>query len=66
MLKLGEGAGLIGSTHIPFADMDNEKVAALLDEFLHVNRLDGYPGEGHLAPRRSKRYPPPPHRVRGL
>jgi hypothetical protein len=29
-------------THIPFADMDNEKVAALLDTFLNKARLDGY------------------------
>jgi hypothetical protein len=44
VLKLGEDAGLIGSTHIPFADMDNDKVAALLDEFLNTNGLDRYAG----------------------
>lgn len=42
VLKLGDDAGLKGSTHIPFADMDNDKVAALLDKFLKKNRLDGY------------------------
>jgi len=38
---LGE-VGLKGSTHIPFADMDNDKVAALLDTFLKAAKLDGY------------------------
>jgi len=42
VLKLGDDAGLKGSTHIPFADMDNEKVAALLDKFLKQAKLDGY------------------------
>ena len=42
VLMLGDDAGLKGSTHIPFADMDNEKVAALLDEFLKKAKLDGY------------------------
>ena len=42
VLMLGDDAGLKGSTHIPFADMDNEKVAALLDDFLKKNELDGY------------------------
>lgn len=42
VLKLGEDAGLPGSTHIAFADMDNDKVAELLDEFLARNELDGY------------------------
>lgn len=41
VLMLGE-VGLKGSTHSAFADMDNEKVADLLDEFLHKNGLDGY------------------------
>jgi hypothetical protein len=44
VLMLGDDAGLKGSTHIPFADMDNEKVAALLDEFLKKSKLDGYQG----------------------
>ncbi len=39
---LGDDAGLKGSTHIPFADMDNDKVAALLDAFLKKAGLDGY------------------------
>jgi hypothetical protein len=42
VLMLGDDAGLKGSTHIPFADMDNEKVAALLDAFLNKAKLDGY------------------------
>lgn len=42
VLVLGRDAGLWGSTHIPFADLDNEKVAKLLDRFLKQNRLDGY------------------------
>jgi len=42
VLMLGDDAGLKGSTHIPFADLDNAKVAGLLDAFLHRNGLDGY------------------------
>jgi hypothetical protein len=42
VLMLGDDAGLKGSTHIPFADMDNDKVAALLDVFLKKAQLDGY------------------------
>ena len=42
VLKLGEDAGLWGSTHVSFADMDNHKVAELLDDFLARNELDGY------------------------
>jgi hypothetical protein len=42
VLMLGDDAGLKGSTHIPFADMDNVKVAALLDRFLAGAGLDGY------------------------
>jgi hypothetical protein len=44
VLMLGDDAGLKGSTHIPFADMDNEKVAALLDTFLRKAQLDAYQG----------------------
>jgi hypothetical protein len=44
VLMLGE-AGLKGSSHIPFADMDNEKVASLLDRFLAENELNGYAEE---------------------
>ncbi len=40
VLKLGEDAGLLGSTHIPFADRDNDKVAGLLDRLLKENGLD--------------------------
>jgi hypothetical protein len=42
VLMLGDDAGLKGSTHIPFMDMDNDKVAALLDKYLQTNGLDGY------------------------
>ncbi|KAK1759144.1 hypothetical protein QBC47DRAFT_397958 [Echria macrotheca] len=42
VLMLGDDAGLKGSTHIAFADMDNDKVAGLLDKFLAKNDLDGY------------------------
>lgn len=42
VLLLGKDAGLKGSTHIAFADMDNDKVAGLLDKFLRKNRLDHY------------------------
>ncbi|PSN68184.1 alpha/beta-hydrolase [Corynespora cassiicola Philippines] len=42
VLKLGEDTNLKGSTHIPFADLNNKKVAKLLDEFLEDNELDVY------------------------
>jgi hypothetical protein len=42
VLMLGDDAGLKGSTHIPFADMNNDKVAALFDAFLQQAGLDGY------------------------
>ncbi len=42
VLNLGNDAGLKGSTHLPFADMDNEKVADLMDGYLSENGLDGY------------------------
>jgi hypothetical protein len=45
VVRLAEDKGLKGSTHIAFADMDNEKVAGLLDEFLEGNGLDGYEEE---------------------
>lgn len=35
-------AGLVGNTHIPFADMNNVEVADLLSEFLDANGLDAY------------------------
>ena len=40
VVQLKEDAGLVGNTHIPFADMNNDKVAGLLDNFLHENQLD--------------------------
>ncbi len=42
VLKLAEDAGLKGSTHIPFMDMDNDKVASLLFKVLKKNKLDSY------------------------
>ncbi|MBY0562497.1 alpha/beta fold hydrolase [Hyphomicrobium sp.] len=42
VLKLGDDAGLKGSTHIPFMDMDNDKVADLLFKLLKKNKLDDY------------------------
>ncbi len=41
VVMLGE-VGLKGSSHIPMADMDNDKLAGLLDQFLEKNKLDGY------------------------
>jgi hypothetical protein len=50
VLKLGDpvstgGAGLTGSTHIPFMDMDNDKVAGLLFKLLKKANLDSYAGD---------------------
>jgi hypothetical protein len=42
VLKLSEDAGLQGNTHIPFTDMNNVKVAELLDDALEKNGLDEY------------------------
>jgi hypothetical protein len=54
VVKLGDpksagGEGLTGSTHIPFADMDNDKVADLLFKNFKKNKLDGYAdkNDGH-------------------
>ena len=33
-------AGLVGNTHIPFADLNNVAVADLLSDFLHEHGLD--------------------------
>jgi hypothetical protein len=41
LLMLAE-VGLNGSTHSPFADMDNQKIAALADKLLEENCLDEY------------------------
>lgn len=46
VVMLGE-LGLKGSTHIPFADLDNGRVAGLLEGWLGEAGLDGYvDGEG--------------------
>jgi hypothetical protein len=42
VVMLGEHPGLKGSTHIPFADLSNARVAALLDGFLAKAGLDAY------------------------
>jgi hypothetical protein len=42
VVKLAEDEGLIGSTHIAFMDMDNDKVANLLFKNLKKAKLDGY------------------------
>jgi hypothetical protein len=42
VVKLGEIPGFEGSTHIPFADMHNDKIAGLLFKFLKKAKLDGY------------------------
>lgn len=43
VIKLGNLRGFEGSTHIPFADMHNDKLAGLLDNYLKKAGLDGYP-----------------------
>lgn len=53
VLMLGDDAGLKGSTHIPFADMDNAKFAGLLDKFLERNRLVGYVDDGKRRRKKS-------------
>ncbi|HEX5049286.1 MAG TPA: hypothetical protein VFX89_19395, partial [Gammaproteobacteria bacterium] len=35
-------AGLVGNTHLPFADLNNVQVADLLSKFLRENGLDAY------------------------
>lgn len=42
VVMLGDEFGLKGSSHIPFADMDNDKVGALFEGFLQQNGLDSY------------------------
>jgi hypothetical protein len=39
-------AGLRGNTHIPFADLNNRKVAEELSKWLHRKGLDDYAGKG--------------------
>ena len=41
LLMLRE-AGLVGNTHIPFADLNHVEVADRLSAFLSANDLDGY------------------------
>ena len=43
-LLMLDDAGLIGNTHIPFADMNNVEVADLLSEYLAEKGLDGRDG----------------------
>lgn len=42
VILLGEDKGLKGTTHIAFADLDNDKVADLLDDYLRENKLNRY------------------------
>ncbi|KAI1478956.1 hypothetical protein K445DRAFT_348261 [Daldinia sp. EC12] len=42
---LSKDGGLSGNTHSAFADMNNDEVADLLDEFLEDNGLDAYKDE---------------------
>lgn len=42
VLKLGEVEGMRGNTHSAFADLNNEKVADLVDELLSENGLDSW------------------------
>ena len=42
VILLGDDRGLKGTTHIPFADLNNDEVADLLDDFLRANGLDQY------------------------
>ncbi|GAB1313738.1 hypothetical protein MFIFM68171_03948 [Madurella fahalii] len=42
VIMLAEDKGLKGTTHIAFADLHNEKVADLLDDFLKENKLNRY------------------------
>ncbi|KAF2746770.1 hypothetical protein M011DRAFT_494892 [Sporormia fimetaria CBS 119925] len=46
VVKLGDIEGLQGSTHSPFADLSNARVAELLDEFLEANGLAEYEDGG--------------------
>ncbi|KAG9241058.1 hypothetical protein BJ878DRAFT_251452 [Calycina marina] len=41
VLKLGEVPGMSGTTHSAFADVNNEKVADVLDDLLKENGSDG-------------------------
>lgn len=42
VLKFGDDLGLKGSTHMPFADLNNVKAAEQLDDLLAINGLDEY------------------------
>jgi hypothetical protein len=46
VVKLGDIPGFEGSTHIPFADMHNDKIAGLLFKTLRSVRLDRYARSG--------------------
>ena len=43
---LRNNASLKSSTHILLADIDKDKVAALLDKFQEKNKLNCYAGDG--------------------
>lgn len=42
VVKLGELPAFRGSSHVPFADMNNEETAKFLDRFLEEHGLAGY------------------------
>lgn len=46
VIKLGDLPGFQGNTHIPFMDMNNDKVADMLFKVLKKNKLDSYQRKG--------------------
>jgi hypothetical protein len=42
VLMLEQDLGIKGASHIPFADMDNARIAGFLEKFLQKNGLDSY------------------------
>lgn len=44
VVMLADDPSLKGSTHVPFADLHNAKVAGVLDQILSRNHLDSYEG----------------------
>ncbi|KAK0742040.1 hypothetical protein B0T21DRAFT_433728 [Apiosordaria backusii] len=44
VVRLREDKGLVGNTHCPFTDMNNEVILGLLEERLRESGLDGFEG----------------------
>ncbi|KAK4205057.1 hypothetical protein QBC40DRAFT_325645 [Triangularia verruculosa] len=44
VVRLKEDLGIVGNTHCPFTDMNNEVILGLLEERLEKSGLDGYEG----------------------